>query len=69
MKITSLEKMENIVENNGSLSWDGWTVVESKVDPNGWSNVKGSFINDQWHMQNRFEPTEQGWNIPNKFMR
>lgn len=69
MQVTSLEKMETIVESNKSLSWDGWTVVDTQKNPAGWAKTNGAFINDSWHIQNRFEPTEQGWDIPGKFVR
>jgi len=69
MQITSLEQMENIVESHKSLSWDGWDVIQTQPDPIGWKKMNGAFINDSWHTQNRFEPTEQGWNIPGKFVR
>ena len=69
MQVTSLEKMEAIVANNKSLSWDGWTVLETKNDPTAWTKTSGAFINGSWKVQNRFAPTEQGWDIPGKFVR
>jgi len=69
MNVTSLEQMEQIVSNNKSLSWDGWTVVESKPSPMAWMKTNAAFINDVWYTQNRFVPTEIGWTLPNKFMR
>lgn len=69
MLVASLEKMETIVENAKALSWDGWTVVETKKDTTAWTKTNGAFINGSWVLQNRFEPTEQGWSIPGKFVR
>ena len=69
MKVTSLEKMETIVDNNKALSWDGWTVLETRKDPTAWTKTDGVFINGSWQRQNRYEPTEQGWDIPGKFVR
>jgi predicted FMN-binding regulatory protein PaiB len=69
MQIKSLEGMESIVENNKSLNWDGWTVVESKKDALGYMKSNGAFINSAWYVQKRYEPTENGWNIPNKLVR
>lgn len=69
MNISSLEKMEQIVSNNKTLSWDGWTVVESKPNAMAWMKPNAAFIKDVWYTQNRFVPTEIGWSIPNKFMR
>ena len=39
MIINSLEKMETIVENNKSLSWDGWNVVELIKSPGALSLI------------------------------
>jgi hypothetical protein len=69
MNISSLEQMEQIVSNNKSLSWDGWTVVESKLNAAAWMKPNAAFVNNAWYTQNRFVPTEIGWSIPNKFMR
>ena len=69
MKINSLDVMENIVENNKSLSWDGWTVVESKASPNAYTSVNGAYVNGKWVEQKRFIPSEDGWDVPNKFAR
>lgn len=69
MNVTSLEQMETIVAKNKSLSWDGWTVLDTKPNPTAWTKVNGAFINGSWQLQNRYEPTEQGWEIPNKFAR
>ena len=67
MIITSLEKMEEIVAKNKALSWDGWTVVESKPNSTGWTKVNGAFIDGQWYVQNRIDATETGWKISDKY--
>lgn len=69
MNITSLTQMESIVANNKFLSWDGWTVLHTKLDPVGWTKSNGVFKNSQWHVQNRYEPMENGWVIPQKLVR
>ena len=71
MKVTSLEQMEQIVSKNKSLTWDGWTVVNSYPNPTAWSKPNGAFSRSrgQWFITSRFEPTETGWDIPNKFVR
>ena len=69
MKITSLEKMEQIVKSNRSLSWDGWTVLNSFPSEKGRTSKNGVRIKGVWNIQNRFEPTMDGWDIPNKFVR
>jgi hypothetical protein len=64
MLIKSLENMETIVENNKSLSWDGWTVVELKKSDMAWMKPNAKFINDEWYTANRFDADSDGWNIP-----
>lgn len=69
MLIKSLENMEEIVKNNDSLSWDGWTVLENKTNENGAMSVDGAYVNGAWIVQKRYELNTNGWEIPNKFMR
>lgn len=69
MLINSLEKMEEIVQNNRSLRWDGWTVTNSYPSPTAWMQPEGVFIKGKWFIQKRYEPTASGWEIPNKFVR
>jgi ABC-type metal ion transport system substrate-binding protein len=69
MKINSLDVMETIVKNNKSLSWDGWTVIESKPSPTAYTSVNAAYVNGQWVEQKRFTPSSDGWDIPNKFAR
>ncbi len=69
MLVSSLEKMENIVENNSSLSWDGWTVLENKTNENGMSSKDGAYVNGRWIVQKRYELGANGWEIPHKFVR
>jgi hypothetical protein len=68
MLITSLEKMEEIVKNRDNLSWDGWTVIESKTNENGAMSVDGAYVNGKWIVQKRYEATANGWEIPNKLV-
>ena len=68
MLITSLEKMEEIVKNSDNLSWDGWTVIESKTNENGAMSVDGAYVNGKWIVQKRYEATASGWEIPNKLV-
>lgn len=68
MVIKDLEQMESIVASNKSLSWDGWTVVNSYPSEKGRTSSNGKLINTRWHLQNRYEPTRSGWNIPSKFV-
>lgn len=69
MLVSSLEKMENIVENNDALSWDGWTVLENKTNENGMLSKDGAYVNGRWIVQKRYELGASGWEIPNKFVR
>ncbi len=69
MLVSSLEKMENIVENNDSLSWDGWTVLENKTNENGMLSKDGAYVNGKWIVQKRYELGATGWEIPNKSVR
>jgi hypothetical protein len=64
MLIKSLEEMEKIVDNNVSLSWDGWTVLELKKSNMAWMKPNAKFIKHEWYTANRFDVDESGWNIP-----
>lgn len=64
--IDSLETMEQIVDNNDALSWDGWTVIETKSSPSAWMSPQGAYQNGKWVIRKRYE-WDNGWNIPRKF--
>lgn len=68
MLISSLEQMEDIVEKNDSLSWDGWTVLENRTKENGVMSKDGAFVGGKWIVQKRYEATATGWEIPNKLV-
>ena len=68
MLINSLETMETIVENNKSLSWDGWTVIESRTKEDGMMSKDGAYVNGKWIVQKRYNVTSDGWEIPNKLV-
>ncbi len=67
MLINSLETVEKIVDNNDSLSWDGWTVIEVKQSPTAWMSPEGAYQNGKWVLRKRYE-WDNGWNIPKKFV-
>lgn len=69
MIISSLEQMESIVQNNNSLSWDGWDVVELTKSPSAWTKPNGAFINNSWYFKNTFTIDRDGWSIPDKYVR
>jgi hypothetical protein len=68
MIITSLEKMEALMEKAKYLYWDGWTVVSSYPSKKGSTSKYGAYRDGKWHVQRRFEPTEKGWDIPERFL-
>lgn len=68
MLISSLEKMESIVNANKDLRWDGWTVVNSYKSEKARTSKLGAFVSGEWHMQHRYEVSERGWDIPKRFM-
>ena len=67
MLINSLETMETVVENNEALSWDGWTVIETKSSPTAWMAKDGAYVNGKWVLHKRYDWSENGWNLPSKF--
>jgi hypothetical protein len=69
MIIKSLEQMEEIVENNDNLSWDGWTVIENRTKENGAMSKDGAYVSGKWIVQKRYDPNANGWEIPNKLVR
>jgi hypothetical protein len=68
MNVTSLETMEDLVANNNSLDWDGWTVVSRQKNDAAWMKPNGVFVKGKWYNQTRYEPTEAGWTIPSKLV-
>lgn len=68
-QIKSLDEMETIVSRNKMLSWDGWTVLYTYSNPTAWKDVAGVFIKGRWFTQKRYDPTGNGWDIPNKLVR
>jgi hypothetical protein len=69
MIVSSLEKMEKIVEGAKYLHWDGWTVISSYPSKKASTSKYGAFLKGEWHLQRRFEVTEQGWDIPERFLK
>jgi hypothetical protein len=69
MIITSLEKMEKIVEKSKFLYWDGWTVISSYPSKKASTSKYGAYRNGEWHMQRHFVPNERGWDIPERFVK
>jgi hypothetical protein len=67
MLVKSLEKMEDIVSKNKSLSWDGWNVVELIKNPSAAYKNNGVRINKVWYIKNIFTVDHDGWKVPNKY--
>lgn len=63
MIITSDKVMEEIVENNPDLKWDGWDVIRTIKSP-GAKRSKSGFDNRAWSMVERIPLTEDGWILP-----
>jgi hypothetical protein len=68
MQIKSLTQMEEIVLKNKSLFWDGWTVISSYPSEKAKTSPQGAFVKGKWHLQRRFVPSSNGWEIPDKFV-
>jgi hypothetical protein len=69
MLIKSLEKMEEIVAQDRSLSWRGWDVIHLVPNPTAWSKPDGAFVKGRWYIRKIFELSAEGWEIPNKLVR
>jgi len=69
MLISSLDQMESVVKNNKSLKWDGWDVIHFYPSEKGRTSRWGIRMGNKWFLHKRYPVTEQGWEIPRKFMR
>ena len=69
MNISSLEEAEKIVENNDSLNWDGWNIIQLTKSPTAWMKPQGIFKNGEWYLQKKYTVSADGWEIPVKFVR
>lgn len=67
MIITDLDIMNDIVDKNASLNWNGWDVVFDKETPNGYTHFNGVFKDGKWFIRKTYNLTESGWNIPDRF--
>ena len=69
MKALDYDEAHNVVETNGSLHWDGWTIVSWVRNPNGATNLRGEF-RDGWGIAKRFTLRPDGtWLVPDKYAR
>ena len=68
MIIKSLEEMEDIVAKNKTLSWDGWAVVNRYRSDKAQTSKYGVYFKGNWYMSKRFEPSRNGWDIPERLV-
>lgn len=67
MQITSLDRMESIVNSKSNLAWDGWDVLSYTRDNAGFLKKNGVYKNGRWHTVKRFSPDCDGWSIPDRW--
>ncbi len=70
MIVSSLSQMENLVDKNKNLSWDGWDVVSYAKKSNSEFMNNGSFNrnNGKWYTKTVYPCHENGWNIPDSVL-
>jgi hypothetical protein len=66
--IKSLTEMEQIVQNSKQLFWDGWTVVHRYRSDKAKTSKYGVYFKGNWYMERRFEPSRDGWDIPERLV-
>lgn len=69
MIISTLEKMELIVENNPNLQWNGWNVEYLEKDDSAMYKIEGAFVNGGWHTKKTFNLDNGVWDIPSSILR
>jgi hypothetical protein len=69
MIISTLEKMELIVENNPNLQWNGWNVEYLEKDDSAMYKIEGAFVNGDWHIKKTFNLDNGVWDIPSSILR
>ena len=69
MLVTSYEYAHQIVDSNKNLSWDGWNILEVKESLSAEYKPDGKLINGKWHYVKSFNLTENGWEVPTKYVR
>ena len=69
MLVTNLSEMEQIVDSNHTLFWDGWNVVQYKKSDRSQFDKNGVFFRGKWHRKTVFPITENGWELPKEFGR
>lgn len=68
MFITDYEQAHSIVQSNKSLFWDGWNIVDWKADTLGEMSKDGMLKDGKWGMYKTYLLSENGWDVPNKYV-
>ena len=51
------------------VSWDGWSMVFWKANPNGFNDKNGAFQNGRWGVKAVVEPDTTGqWRVPVRYV-
>lgn len=71
MLITDLEQMEEIVNKNNNLSWDGWDVVFLAQDDYAEFLHEGYFDKqaNKWYRKTIYSCGSNGWEIPDSVLQ
>jgi hypothetical protein len=67
---TSADEFVSTQRSKGiDVSWDGWTMVFWKSNPNGFNDKNGAFKKGRWGVQARVEVDTNGdYRIPVKYL-
>ena len=69
MLISSLEKMEEIVDKNKGMRWVGWDVIFAYPSEKARTSKFGAMIDGIWQLQRTFKLTSEGWHIPKDYVK
>lgn len=59
-----------VVEQNRFLSWDGYDIVTRRKSPNGFSDKRGRFVNNEWWIEFRYPLRNDGsWKVPDIYAK
>jgi len=62
--VSSLRIMEDIVDRDPDLGWDGWDVLMYSKKHTSFMNKKAVFRDGKWKRVERYPAGEEGWTIP-----
>jgi hypothetical protein len=69
MIIKSLDEMEEIVQGNPNLVWEGWDVLWYRPNGAGFLKKDGAFFNGTWTRLKRITPSRDGWHLPKSLLK